>query len=99
MPEEIGVMTRFQQRQAGSGTLLGVFPPVPQPQPWPVLAFASASATQHASTPVGAGPPQQPEDAPPATVTAPVEQTPVSGSTSWTSSAATRSPARAAATD
>ncbi len=70
----------------------------PHPQPGFPRSFATASATQQASTFAGAGPPQQPADAF-ATATGRVEQTPVSGSTSRTSSAAAMSPAIAAAMD
>src|SRR5690606_19666709 len=66
-----------------------------QPHPASPFSLATASATQHASAPAGAGPPQQDE----ADTAAGALQTPVSGSTRRTSRAATRSPAISATTD
>src|SRR5688572_18861191 len=68
---------------------------VPQPQPLSPAAFASASATQHASASAGAGPPQQPAPVAESVVL----QTPVSGNTSSTRSAAAASPLSIATTD
>ena len=64
-----------------------------QPQPASPAAFACSSATQQPADSALAGPPQHPSvsDGP--------EQTPVSGSTSCTRSAASMSPAMAAATE
>src|SRR5258706_11599641 len=65
------------------------------PHPYPVLpsCLAFASAVQQASTPDSAGPPQHL----PASGAVDRLQTPVSGSTSSTRSAASRSPAISAA--
>src|SRR5687768_11142198 len=91
-----------QQQPAGSATFSDVLrsgsSAEPQPHPSLPSALASASAAQQASTLAGAGPPQQPDDAA-ATGARLVEHTPVSGRTRRVSSAASRSPARAATTE
>src|SRR4051794_11489938 len=79
----------LQQQPAGAATLSGSVRSgtafvEPHPQPCPVPALASASATQQASTFVGAGPPQHPDDA--WSEARSVEHTPVSGRTRWMSS-------------
>ena len=75
---------------AGGGT--GEQPHSPLPS-----FFASTSAMQQASDASGAGPPPQADAAGSLSYACRVLQTPVSGSSSCTSSAAGRSPARAAA--
>jgi hypothetical protein len=67
----------------------------PHPQPEAPAAFAFASSAQQASVPTGAGPPQQWDFS----TSKLVVQTPVSGSTSLTAFAASRSPAKYAAID
>jgi hypothetical protein len=66
----------------------------PHPHPEASADFAFASSAQQASVSTGAGPPQKSDFSGSLRATTFVEQTPVSGSTSWTALAASRSPAR-----